>query len=214
MRIAHRGGNSRASLHQAISAGVDWLEVDVWWHYGKLVARHDPTIWRLPITVGNRSFGLAPLRPITMERLVDAIRGTDTHLLLDIKGRARELPHALVHALHRHHVLDRSAVCTQEWGPIDEALRLEPSLTAFYSLGKPEHFPAYFKRLHEGSASPLISVNHRLLTAARVAALKTGGVTMIAWTVNDLQRAKELVQWGVDGITSDSLPLLGTLGTR
>jgi glycerophosphoryl diester phosphodiesterase len=71
--------------------------------------------------------------------------------------------------------------------------------------------PAYLRRLDDGTAAPLISIRHSLLTVERVAELHDRGVTMIAWTVNDLVRAHELVRWGVDGITSDSLVLLQSL---
>jgi glycerophosphoryl diester phosphodiesterase len=57
----------------------------------------------------------------------------------------------------------------------------------------------------------LISIRHSLLTAERVAELHGRGVTMIAWTVNDPVRARELIGWEVDGITSDSLVLLQSL---
>jgi glycerophosphoryl diester phosphodiesterase len=57
----------------------------------------------------------------------------------------------------------------------------------------------------------LISIRHSLLTRERVADLRGRGVTMIAWTVNDAARAHELISWGVDGITSDSLVLLQRL---
>src|SRR5687767_811478 len=92
VRIAHRGGNGRMALRAALAAQVDWLEVDVWWHHGRIVARHDAALWRLPVTYGRKRIGLMPLRPITLDELLDAVEGTDTRLLLDLKGIAAALP--------------------------------------------------------------------------------------------------------------------------
>ncbi|MBN3859560.1 glycerophosphodiester phosphodiesterase [Neisseriaceae bacterium PsAf] len=41
------------------------------------------------------------------------------------------------------------------------------------------------------------------LTKSRVVRIKKEGYAVLAWTVNDLNRAKELISWGVDGIITD-----------
>ena len=209
--VAHRAGKTRRALRAAVGAGVDWLEIDVWWHYGRLVVRHDPALWRLPVTYNRWRVGLALLPFLTLDNLLDAVGGTPVRLLLDLKGTAPQLPAALVEALRRREALTRAALCGQEWGPLDAARALAPDLQVFFSLGRAEHMPAYLRRLEDGAAPPLISISHRLLTPERVDDLHRRGVTMIAWTVNDLSRARELVAWGVDGITSDSLGLLRAL---
>ncbi len=206
--VAHRGGNSRVALRSALAAGVDWLEVDVWWHYGRVVARHDPAVWRLPLTYHRRRVALAMHRPLTLDRLLDAVDGSRVRLLLDLKGTDQRLPAALVETLRRRDALERAALCTQDWGPLDVAYHLEPRLARCFSLGRPEHLEAFARRLADGTAPHWISINHRLLTAERVAAFCDQSVTLIAWTVNDLGRARELAGWGVHGITSDSLALL------
>jgi glycerophosphoryl diester phosphodiesterase len=208
MLIAHRGGNTRPALGAAVAAGVDWLETDVWWHYGRVVARHDAAVWRLPVTYSRRRVGLGPVRPVTLDQLLDALEGTGVRLLLDLKGTSPLLPGALVDGLQRRNALSRAALCGQEWDPLDAAREREPGLQVFFSLGRPEHMPAYLRRLDEGTAPPLISIRHSMLNPDRVEELHAKGVTMIAWTVNDPARAADLVAWGVDGITSDSLRLL------
>ncbi len=236
--IAHRAGITERELHAAQTAGVDWLEVDVWWHHGRLVVRHDPALWRLPVTYNRWRMSVA-LRPFpTLDQLLDAVAGLPVRLLLDLKGTmpedslgdtlARtplrrlldlertnsELPRMLVATLRQRGALTRAALCAQGWAALDVARALEPTLPVFFSLGREEHVSPYLERL-EGSMAPrLISVNHRLLTSKRVADLRRHGVTMIAWTVNDLSRARDLVAWGVDGITSDSLELLHRLRTE
>lgn len=211
MRIAHRGGNGRMALRAALAADVDWLEVDVWWHYGRIVARHDASLWRLPFTYSRKRIGLLPPRPITLDELLDAVEGTSIRLLLDLKGIAAALPGALAQALRRRDALERAALCGQEWGPLDAAREAEPGVEVFFSLGREEHYSAYLRRLDDGSAPPRISIRHTLLTPERVNDLHQRRVTIFSWTVNDPARAQTLVSWGVDGIISDSLGLLAGL---
>ncbi len=206
--VAHRGGNGWLALRRALAAGVDWLEADVWWQAGRVVARHDPTLWRLPLTYSRYRLGLAPIPTLTLEHLLDAVAGTGVRLLLDLKGDAPELPQAIVATLARRDAFAQAALCGQEWGPLDSARTLDPRVQVLFSLGQERHIPAYLARLADGSAPGAASVNHRLLTPPLVAALKERGVTILAWTVNDPTRARALLAWGVDGITSDSLRLL------
>lgn len=45
--------------------------------------------------------------------------------------------------------------------------------------------------------------NHQHLTAPQVAAMQEAGYGVMAYTVNDVERAKTLKSWGVDGIFTD-----------
>jgi glycerophosphoryl diester phosphodiesterase len=54
-----------------------------------------------------------------------------------------------------------------------------------------------------------IHVSHRQLTAAQVDAIGAAGFRLMAYTVNDLQRAQELLGWGVDAICTDRIDLIG-----
>ncbi|MCX8959501.1 glycerophosphodiester phosphodiesterase [Erwinia psidii] len=54
-----------------------------------------------------------------------------------------------------------------------------------------------------------IHFNHKILTQARVAEVKAAGLRMLVYTVNTPQRARELLDWGVDAICTDRIDLLG-----
>jgi glycerophosphoryl diester phosphodiesterase len=211
IRVAHRGGNSRRLLRRALSAGVDWIEADIWLHYGRLVARHDPALWRLPVTYSRRSVSLILAPSIVLDTLLDATRRRQTRVLIDLKGRPADLPEAIVGVLRRRDVFDRTALCGQEWEPLDRARALDPRVRVFFSLGTPEHLERYLARRRDGSAPPLASSYHALLTPATVAALKDAGSTVIAWTVDSEARARQLLGWGVDGITSNRIAMLNRL---
>ncbi|HDG1666596.1 TPA: glycerophosphodiester phosphodiesterase [Kluyvera ascorbata] len=54
-----------------------------------------------------------------------------------------------------------------------------------------------------------IHLNHRLLDEARVDALREAGLRILVYTVNNPQRAAELLRWGVDCICTDAINIIG-----
>ncbi|HET7773585.1 MAG TPA: glycerophosphodiester phosphodiesterase [Burkholderiaceae bacterium] len=52
-------------------------------------------------------------------------------------------------------------------------------------------------------------VRHDHLDEARCAAVKQAGFGLLAYTVNDPRRARELMAWGVDALCTDRLDLIG-----
>jgi len=55
----------------------------------------------------------------------------------------------------------------------------------------------------EGIHAAAININHSLLTPDRIRAIKEKNYTLLAYTVNTIERARELLSWGVDAIFSD-----------
>ncbi|MGD9892986.1 MAG: glycerophosphodiester phosphodiesterase [Dehalococcoidia bacterium] len=211
IRIAHRGGNSQPLLRRALAAGVDWIETDIWLHYGRLVARHDRSLWRLPIMYSRRSVSLMLAPEIVLDSLLDATQGTPTCVLIDLKGRGQRLPDALDSVLRRRNAFNRTALCGKNWASLDRARALDPRTRVFFTLERTKHLDAYLARRRDGSAPPAISCFHGLLTPATVDALKAAGATIFAWTIDSEQRARQLLAWGVDGITSNRLDMLSRL---
>lgn len=211
IRVAHRGGNSRVRLQHALNAGVDWIEADIWLHYGRLVARHDRSLWRLPITYSRRSVSLILAPEIVLDTLLQATQRTTSRVLIDLKGRPAGLPDALVSAIRRDDAFERTALCGKEWAALDRARALDARASVVFSLATPDHLHQYLARRRDGSAPPGASCHHRLLTPATVDALKSAGSTILAWTVDSEARARQLLSWGVDGITSNRLDLLNRL---
>jgi len=211
IRVAHRGGNGRRALRRALAARVDWIEADIWLHYGRLVARHDPALGRLPITYSRRSLSLALLPYLTLDALLQALHGHRTRVLIDLKGTQAGLSGALVDALARRDAHKRAALCGQEWGPLDHARRLDPAVEVIFSLGRPEHLETFIARRRDKTAPPWTSCNHRLLTPHTIDRLKAVDSRIIAWTVDSEERAQTLLSWGVDGITSNRYAMLNRL---
>lgn len=54
-----------------------------------------------------------------------------------------------------------------------------------------------------------LHADHRRLDEPLVRAIKAAGLRILVYTVNDLERARELVRWGVDAICTDRIDLIG-----
>ncbi|NMP29637.1 glycerophosphodiester phosphodiesterase [Rahnella sp. SAP-1] len=54
-----------------------------------------------------------------------------------------------------------------------------------------------------------LHLNHKLLNAERVKAIKDAGLHILVYTVNSPDRARELMGWGVDCICTDRIDLIG-----
>ncbi|MCU5771224.1 glycerophosphodiester phosphodiesterase [Erwiniaceae bacterium BAC15a-03b] len=54
-----------------------------------------------------------------------------------------------------------------------------------------------------------IHLNYRLLDAQRTAELKAAGLRILVYTVNQSERARELLNWGVDAICTDRIDTIG-----
>ncbi len=54
-----------------------------------------------------------------------------------------------------------------------------------------------------------LHLNHRLLDAARTAAIKQAELRILVYTVNQPARARLLLEWGVDAICTDRIDIIG-----
>lgn len=61
----------------------------------------------------------------------------------------------------------------------------------------------------ERLACESVHVLHTALTAANVAEFRTAGLRVMAYTVNDPERARMLLDWGVDAVCTDRLDAIG-----
>ncbi|MFN2560014.1 MAG: glycerophosphodiester phosphodiesterase [Jatrophihabitans sp.] len=212
--VAHRTPRSRAACEVLAAAGArvfeadiqvddqhrivvshylpmgDWLQRDNWrvrWHTS---AAHDPTL--------DDVVALVP---------------SGCRVSLDIKERTDEGRRRLIDALIAG-FSDRSrfVVCGGR-EPDLERLRAAGFRT-WRSAGRPAQLRELLAQgpLHDDA----VSVRHSLLTPDVVARLHQQVATVVAWTVNDLRRARRVREFGVDGITTDRpavLRMLASAGT-
>jgi glycerophosphoryl diester phosphodiesterase len=219
-RIGHKGadaivtGNTAESFDAAVEVGVDMIELDVLrGKEGKLVVAHDEhdALRRRPmdLTEALDLFLAAPLNEVEID--------------CDLKLAGREAE--LAGAISGLGLVERTMVSTMEIDSLLKLRQLEPDLRlgwtypksrtdwTQYGWAKPalraglsairRRFPAMLEK-----KAPELGVNavwayHPIITPRLVEAARNAGVELMAWTVDDADRIRELVEMGVDGICSN-----------
>ncbi len=198
--IAHRFGNTLPALAQAANTGVTVVEADVWLHRGRVEVRHSKTAGPLPILWDRWSLepGWAPR--LELSTLLDHLPPQMT-LMLDIKGRSPYLPHTIMRLI-RSDDWDRPLlVCSQNWTLL-EAFRQYPEAILVHSIGNRRQLIKAWQRL-ENDDHDMVSIHVRLLDRETVRALKDRVSVVITWPINDGPTARKVLDWGVDGLTTD-----------
>ncbi|MFN0095221.1 MAG: glycerophosphodiester phosphodiesterase [Dehalococcoidia bacterium] len=197
--IAH-ATNSEARASSAIDAGADWVEVDIWGHSGAIEVRHErrtPVLpllfekWyvRFPGDTARRLAGILGALPPDVGVFFDlkdnhsATRDAIRSVFQDARGRRMAASSQLWHALR----------------PLGAACE---GLDLFYSVDSPAKLDLLLSVIRRDRQVAGVSARASLLQAPTVRALHDCGLQVVAWTVDDPDRAAELARWGVDGITT------------
>lgn len=72
-----------------------------------------------------------------------------------------------------------------------------------------ERVPADWREQTAALNCVSLHASHRHLDEALVERIKSAGLFILAYTVNDLDRARQLVSWGVDTVCTDRIDLIG-----
>jgi glycerophosphoryl diester phosphodiesterase len=172
--------------------------------------------------------------PLTLAEALDAftrppLDRVEIDCDLKLRGREREL----VAALRGRALLRRAMVSTMELTSLERIASDEPGLRRGWTVPKVRRDwsskrwarPAVgaalmrMRRRLPGIAArtlPRLGVEamwvfHRLVSARLARTTREAGVELIAWTVDDLPRMRQLVQLGVDGICSNDPRLFAEL---
>jgi hypothetical protein len=206
--IAHRAGNNLAKLDAVFDLGIEFAEADVWWRRGKLEVRHDKPAGPIPFLWDRWS--LRPDRNVlAFGKLLDAslARGK---LFLDLKGTSSQLAMAVVAEAQRRNATGIIAA-SGNWPHLDSMAKLLPGVRLFYSVGSLVRLESLRPRLAKRAIAG-ISIDGAFLTREIVDELKDSGVeTIVSWHVDTVEHAREVLGWGVRGITTSNLELLVAL---
>ncbi len=219
-RIGHKGadaiiaGNTAESFDSAVEHGVDMIELDVLREQeGRLIVAHDfdDALSRQPmdLTEALDLFLEAPLEEVEID--------------CDLKLPGREAE--LVGALEGRGLLDRAMVSSQEIDSIRKLRQLEPDLRLGWTYPKTKRdwtqygwaqpalkaglsalrrrYPSVLAKQGPILEVDAVWVYHPIITPKAVDIAHDIGVELIAWTVDEAARMKELLDMGVDGICSN-----------
>ncbi len=202
--IAHGGGNDPALARRALADGADFLEVDLWVRCGRFEARHERHLpGPLPVLYERWYLRAAP-RPIyRLEHLLPACHGR-AGVFLDLKNGADVAPALVRRALAGPGGRGaRVAASSQNWPLLRGVKAACPDIDLYYSVDTPAQFDL-FRSVAERDPLPAgVSCRHSLLSERAVARFHADGLAVVAWTVDDADRARALARWGVDAITAN-----------
>jgi glycerophosphoryl diester phosphodiesterase len=204
-----------------VLAGADWdmVELDVLTLDGELVVAHDPTDLAHP----------EPLRfADALQALHDALPG---HVAVDVDIKGIGYEAAVVDALRRARLIDRTLVSTMEVTSLRAVRALAPDVRLGLSVPKarrnylahPVTRPgaylmlAYLRRvlprraaaaLRSGLADAIMA-HWGVVTPALVAAVRDAGGELYVWTVDDAARVRSLDALGVTGVITNDGAVFG-----
>jgi glycerophosphoryl diester phosphodiesterase len=219
-RIGHKGadsitpGNTIESFIAAVEHGVDMIELDVLkGREGRLVVAHD-------------SHDALRRRPLDLVDALDAFNEPpldEVEIDCDLKLPGREAE--LAGALAGHDLLERSMVSTMEVESLMKLRQLEPDLRLGWTYPKTRRdwtryrlaSPALATAIRAirrrfpntlASQAPALGVDavwayHQIVTPRLVEAAEQAEIELIAWTVDDAVRIRELIAMGVHGICTN-----------
>lgn len=237
--IGHRGAageapeNTVAALRRARAVGCKWVEIDVRMTAdGELVLLHDDRLERTTNGHGRaRELSLASIRRFGAGAwFAAAFVGERVPTLIEVIGVLSELGLAANIELKSERgdatttALAATKVLLQSW-PRHLPAPLVSSFSDEAVEAARDYAPALDRgllmrtvtaaRLRRAAAlgCATINVDHRHLRPAVVAELREAGYSVMAYTVNDVVRARELWRWGVSSIFSDFPSIMNSAAT-
>ena len=199
--IGHGAGNTLALVSSATEAGADFLEVDLWLHKGRFEARHERAVYPIPLLFEKWYLRWAPRKPFGLAELLEAAAGR-VRVFLDMKSGGEEAARLLRRSIDEAGVAPRIAASAQQWRFLRALRNIAPEVETFYSIdvqAKLDLFLSVFERDRQPKG---VSCRHTLLTAEVVERLHDRGLWVVAWTVDEVERAQVLAAWGVDAVTT------------
>ena len=199
--IAHRAGNDLDRLRRAQQLGIAVIEADLHLYAGRIEVRHLKTLGPVPV-LWDRWTLAAPWAPrLRLDRVLAAMR-PGTELMLDLKGRDPRLPALVAAALGEHATGAPVTVCARHW-PLLDLLPGVPAVRPVHSVGARRQLEG-LRRRFDGRRLDGVSIHRKLLDARTVQDLRRRADVVMTWPVQTRGDVRELVDWGVQGLITES----------
>jgi glycerophosphoryl diester phosphodiesterase len=228
--IGHRGAkayapeNTLSSIHAAADLGIEWVEIDVKLTKDDVaIIFHDEELLRCTGHDGLvKDFDFKSIRELdagswygesfigekipTLEEALEAILGRGLGVNLEIKpcpGREKDTAEVMLDVATRIWPEDMAPplVSSFQHVSLETAFDLMPDWPRGFLMD--EHLPNW-KELAEYLEASTINIDGRKVTREQVEEYIELQKPILAYTINDPQKARELVRWGVDGFFSDN----------
>ena len=235
--IGHRGAcgyapeNTLESIKTAHEMGVEWVELDVMLTRDMIpIIFHDDTLDRTTNGSGNVadrdweeirqleagswfSDGFAGARIPTLEETLELLIDLNMGLNLEIKptpGKEVDTAEVALDFLSRvWDAHDRLLISSFSHVSLETAMDMAPDWHRGLLL-ETEWIPNW-KEMAEYLAAATINIDGNACTRIQVENIIDFGKPVLAYTINDPQRARTLLQWGVDGMFTDVPDIIGEI---
>jgi len=218
--VAHRGASVSAPENTIASCNAargfaDWVEFDVRVTLdNQLILMHDGTVDRTTNGTGDvADMTFAELRqldagswfsPSSYGELIplmsEAVLASspDMQPFIERKTGPAAMYVDLIHALRIEH---KAVIIAFDWNFLEEVEALSPAIRTG-ALGSETLSLAEIQAI-ESRGIDFIDWAHGTVTAATIDLVHAYGMELHVWTVNDAHRMQTLIDWGIDGITTD-----------
>ena len=230
--IAHRGAsgiapeNTLTAFKTAIEIGVDAIELDL---HGtvddQIVVIHDSTLDRTTDLNGlikqttldkikhadagswfDKKFEGEPI-PTLSEVL--AFAADKTISVLEIKDTS--ITERVVEIVCEMDMLDRVVIIAFDFSAVETVRSIEPRIATGLLIGGRNGSVCPIQMCQQLCllGSNILNVHHDLITPEFAYEVRRRGITLWCWTVDDIDRIRELRLYGVQGITSNYPEIFG-----
>lgn len=204
--IAHRAGNDLRQLDMASRHAARLVECDLRLFRGRIEVRHLKTVGPIPILWDTWRLGNPFAKRLQLRELLAAIEPFGIELMLDLKGRDARLSQHVVRELARRPAPAPVTVCARRWSLLDAFADL-PEVRTVCSVGSRRGLRRLLAQ-HRSRRLGGVSIHADLLDPGTVRALSAAAELVMTWPVNDVQRARTLLDWGVHGLITDEAHLI------
>jgi glycerophosphoryl diester phosphodiesterase len=227
--IAHRGAsghapeNTMASFRRAVEMGARFIETDLQLaRDARVIAIHDLTYDRT--TTGKGEIHQLPMKQIrtldagswfgerdgksyagekvpVLEEILDFAEKNDVIFYLEIKsGQAWGIEHVVVATLRDRNAGARVVIISFDPGTLDTVQRLDSTMMTGLLCEIPSS--DLVERTVRAGARQLV-VRGDLITSTITEKAHRAGLQVVAWTINEVEQMRQMIDAGVDGIITD-----------
>jgi glycerophosphoryl diester phosphodiesterase len=227
--IAHRGAsghapeNTMASFQRAVDLGARFIETDLQLtRDARVIAIHDFTFDRT--TTGTGEVHLLPLNQVraldagswfgdrdgksyagekvpVLEEILDFAKLNDAIFYLEIKsGQTWGIEHVVVATLRDRNASARVMIISFDPAALDTVHRLDSTMMTGLLCEIPS--TDLVERTVRAGARQLVARGD-LITAAVTEKAHRAGLQVVAWTINEVEQMRQVIEAGVDGIITD-----------
>lgn len=150
----------------------------------------------------------------TLDEALSVLKNSPCRPVIEVKEEGLET--GILDALNKSNLADRAIIIAFSTEVVKNFRRLAPQIpVALLKGGKaPGNKNKFAKELIAHTRAldiSIVNLQHTLLSPELIAILHKNGITIWTWTVDDPHRMQELIDWGIDGITTNKPALLKTL---